>query len=68
MINITDNKRKRDGRDRSKVNSKEAYEVEYLHSQYPRLFHQQVYAAVRKAGPSRKSIINYLVEKGKIRG
>ena len=61
-----DNKKTQDGRDRSKVNSKEAYEVEYLHQQYPKLSHQQVYAAVRKAGPSRAKIETYLQGKGKI--
>lgn len=63
---MADDKMKRDGRDRSRVSSSEAYEVEYLHQQYPRLSHQQVYAAVRKAGPNRKKIEEYLRGKGKI--
>lgn len=63
---MADNKNTRDGRDRSKVNSKEQYEVDYLQQQYPTLSHQQVYAAVRKAGPSRTKIEKYLQSKGKI--
>jgi Protein of unknown function (DUF3606) len=63
---MADNKAKKDGRDRSKVNSKEAYEVEYLHSKYPNLSHQQVYSAIRAAGPVRKDIEQYLKGKGKI--
>lgn len=63
---MADNKSKKGKQDRSKVNSKEAYEVEYLHSQYPNLSHQAIYAAVRKAGPGRAAIKKYLQGKGKI--
>jgi hypothetical protein len=63
---MPDNKNKQDGRDRSKVDSKDKSEVEYLHRQYPQLSHQQVYAAVKKAGPSRTAIKKYLSDKGKI--
>jgi hypothetical protein len=63
---MADNKSKKDGRDRSRVNSKEGYEVEYLHQQYPDLSHQQVYGAIRAAGPVRKDIVKYLKDKGRV--
>jgi hypothetical protein len=61
-----DNKNKTGKADRNKVNSKEPYEVEYLHRQYPDLSHQQVAGAVRAAGPERKDIVAYLQKKGKV--
>lgn len=62
---MTDNKSKTGKADRNKVNAKEAYEVEYLHKQYPNLSHQQVADAVRAAGPERKNIVSYLQQKQK---
>ncbi len=63
---MSDNKKKKGIQDRIRVNSKEAYEVEYLHQQFPKLSHQAVYGAVRTAGPMRKDIIAYLKKKGKV--
>jgi hypothetical protein len=63
---MADNKTKTGRADRDKVNAMEAYEVEYLHQQYPKLSHQQVRGAVRAAGPERKNIISYLEKKGKL--
>lgn len=63
---MADNKKKRDGRDRSKVDSKDASEVEYLHSKYPGLSHQQISGAIRAAGPVRKNIEKYLKDNDKV--
>lgn len=63
---MSDNKKNTGKADRNKVASKQAYEVEYLHGKYPGLSHQQVYAAIKKAGPERKNIVSYLKDKGKI--
>ena len=63
---MPDDKTKKGGSDRRKVSSKEPYEVEYLHTKYPHLSHQQVYAAIKTAGPERKNIVKYLKDKGKI--
>lgn len=60
------NKAKTSKADRDKVSAMEAYEVEYLHQQYPNLSQQQVRGAVRAAGPQRKNIISYLEKKGKL--
>ena len=63
---MTDNKNARDGRDRSKVGSKGASVVEYLHSQHPEFTHQQIVDAIAKAGPVRADIEAYLrQQKGK---
>ena len=60
---MADNKRKRDGRDRAKVDSKDPSEVEYLHSKFPQLTHQAISGAIRAAGPERKDIVAYLNRK-----
>lgn len=53
---MSDNKSINDGRDRSRVDSNDASEVEYLHRQYPNLTHEQVLNAVKQAGPLRTDI------------
>ncbi len=63
---MSDKKNMRDGRDRSKVDSRDKSEVEYLHSQFPKLSHLAVYGAIRAAGPVRKNIEAYIKEKYKI--
>ncbi len=57
---MADNKSKRDGRDRAKVDRRDPSEVEYLHSRYPKLSHQQISGAVRAAGPVRAKIVQYI--------
>lgn len=60
---MADNKKARDGRDRSKVDSKDPGEVEYVHSRRPDLSHQAISGAIRAAGPVRKDIMAYLDKK-----
>lgn len=61
---MADNKKKKDGRDRSKVESKDKSEVEYLHSKYRRrLSHQAITGAIKAAGPVRKNIQAYIKKK-----
>jgi hypothetical protein len=57
---MSDNKNIQDKKDRIKVDSGDASEVEYLHSQHPHLEHQQVADAVKKYGPYRDDIEKYL--------
>ena len=57
---MSDNKNNQDGRDRSKVDSKDKSEVEYLHSQFPKHTHQQIVDAIEKYGPVRKEIEAHL--------
>ena len=53
-------KNNQDGRDDSKVDSKDKSEVEYLHSQFPKHTHQQIIDAIEKYGPVRKDIEAHL--------
>lgn len=62
---MSDSKTKQDGRDDSKVDSKDKNEVEYLHQKHPNLTHQQITEAIKAAGPVRKDIEEYLKEKSK---
>ena len=57
---MSDNKNSADGRDRSKVDSNDASEVEYVHQQFPNLTHEQVVAAIKSQGPSREAIYAFL--------
>jgi hypothetical protein len=61
---MSDNKDSRDGRDRSKVDSNDTSEVEYVHQQYPHLSHEQVLEAIKAHGPNREAI-NAFLEKQK---
>ncbi len=57
---MSDNKQSRDGRDRSKVDSSDKSEVEYLHQQHPQHSHEQIVEAIKKYGPLRKDIEAHL--------
>jgi hypothetical protein len=60
---MSDNKKKKDGRDDSKVDSKDGNEVNYVHHQFPSLSVAQVKAAINAAGPSRKKICAWIRKK-----
>ena len=55
-----DNKNATDMRDRTRVDSNDPSEVEYVHSKYPNLEHQQVLDAIKSKGPLREDIEKYL--------
>lgn len=57
---MSDKKDVSDGRDRARVDINDASEVEYVHSKYPSLTHQQVLDAVKQAGPDRQAIYDLL--------
>ena len=57
---MSDNKDSRDGRDRSRVDSNDPSEVEYVHQQFPNLSHEQVVEAIKSQGPSRDAIYAFL--------
>ncbi len=57
---MADDKNKQGQQDRSRVSSSEPYEVEYLHSKYPNLSHQEIADAVKEAGPNREDVERYL--------
>jgi len=60
---MSDNKNVQDGRDRSKVDSQDKNEVEYVHQQFPGLSHEQIKEAIAAAGPVRKDIMEWLNKK-----
>ena len=62
---MSDNKNSVGKQDRVRVDSKDPSEVEYLHSKYPNLSHQEVLDAVKTAGPLRVDIEKYLDGKRK---
>jgi hypothetical protein len=53
---MTDNKQQKGAQDRTTVNRRESFEVEYLHQKYPWLSHQTVKEAVDKYGPNRNKV------------
>lgn len=62
---MNDNRNKKGKADRIRVDSQDASEVEYLHKKYPDLSHRAIKAAIKCAGPMRKNIEQYLVERWK---
>ncbi|MCW3087451.1 MAG: hypothetical protein JWQ78_837 [Sediminibacterium sp.] len=57
---MSDNKKNTGVQDAIRVDSKDPGEVEYLHSQYPNLTHQQIKDAIAKYGPMRADIVKAL--------
>lgn len=62
---MSDNKLTNDGRDRSKVDSNDPSEVEYVHQQFPDLSHAEVLEAIKSHGPERTAIMSFLKKKSK---
>lgn len=59
---MADDKTKRDYRDRSRINTSEAYEVEYWKKKF-NVSGQQLAGAVRAVGSSVKKVSEYLKNK-----
>lgn len=55
-----DNKDTQDGRDRSKVDSNDHSEIEYLHQQWKQFTHEEIVQAIKTYGPYRKDIEAHL--------
>jgi len=53
---MTDNRLLKGTQDRTRVNGRESYEVEYLHQKFPWLSHSTVKEAVDKFGPNRDKV------------
>jgi hypothetical protein len=53
---MADDKRNTGKQDDLRVDSNDPSEVEYLHRQYPNKSHEEVKAAIEKAGPMREDI------------
>ncbi len=57
---MPDNKTKKGKQDRIRVDSKSASEVEYVHSKFSHLSHEEVKKAIVQKGPMRKKVEAYL--------
>lgn len=57
---MSDNKKKKEGRDDAKVDSTDRNEVAYICRQYPSLSIAEVAEAIKAAGPGRKKICAYI--------
>jgi len=57
---MSDNKTDNGLQDRLRVDANDPSEVEYLHSKFAHLTHQQVLDAVKSEGPMRDDIEKYL--------
>jgi hypothetical protein len=57
---MADDKNKQGRQDDDRVDSNDKSEVEYVHRQFPSKTHQQIIDAIKKAGPMRKNIMDYL--------
>lgn len=57
---MSDSKENSDQQDRVRVDLNNRVEVEYLYSLFPRLSHEQINAAIEKAGPFRDDIMQEL--------
>ncbi len=60
LTHMADNKQLKTKQDRLRVDANDPNEVEYLHRQFPKKYHQQIVDAIKVAGPMRANIIRYL--------
>lgn len=57
---MSDNKSNTGKQDDIRVDSNDPSEVEYLHSRFPSRTHEEIKEAIKKAGPMRADIVQYL--------
>jgi hypothetical protein len=57
---MSDDKSKTSQQDRIRVDANDPSEVEYLHQQFPLYSHQQILDIIKKKGPLRADILEYL--------
>lgn len=62
---MSDSKQNTGVQDRIRIDSKDPNEVEYVHRQFPRFTHEQIQEAIKRAGPFREEVMNYLRKLGK---
>ena len=63
---MSDNKNIVSQQDRIRIDINDPSEVEYVHSQFPELEHQQVVDAIKEKGPVRKDVVEYLKTKYRV--
>jgi hypothetical protein len=57
---MSDNKNITSIQDRIRIDSNDPSEVEYVHSLFPELEHEQIVQAINEKGPIRKDVMEYL--------
>jgi len=57
---MADNKTNVGKQDRIRIDANDPSEVEYVHREFPHLRHEQVLEAIKKVGPDREAVIQYL--------
>jgi len=57
---MADNKEITSHQDRLQIDINDSSEVEYVHRLFPELEHEQIVEAIRKKGPIRKNVMEYL--------
>ncbi len=57
---MADSKNIRDGRDRSKVDINDPSEIKKVQQKFPEVAQEQIMNAIRKAGPVRENIYDFL--------
>jgi len=57
---MSDNKNITSIQDRIRIDSNDPSEVEYVHSLFPELEHEQIVQAIKEKGPIRKDVMEYL--------
>lgn len=57
---MSDNKNIVSQQDRIRIDLNDPSEVEYVHSLFPELEHEQIVEAIREKGPLRKAVMEYL--------
>ncbi len=57
---MADDKTLQTQQDRDRIDLNDPSEVEYVHSLFPELEHEQVVEAIRDKGPMRKKVMEYL--------
>jgi hypothetical protein len=63
---MSDNKNNVSQQDRIRIDANDPSEVEYVHSLFPELEHQQVLDAIKEKGPNRKEVMEYLKKKFRV--
>jgi hypothetical protein len=57
---MPDNKNIASQQDRIKIDINDPSEVEYVHSLFPELEHEQIVRAIQEKGPMRKKVMEYI--------
>lgn len=60
---MSDNPELRGGRDRSTIALDQSYEISYIHQQFPWFSRDEIIDAVKKKGPLRETVVDFLQQK-----